>query len=112
MPKINDQRSLIMKALSDPYVLKILAYSYYSPKSIPEMSLKLDIPIASCYRKVKLLEKLGLIEKVGTKLTIEGKRVALYRSKLSQMAIEMRGSRVIIRLKVDESIVKYDLNLI
>jgi len=101
-----------MKALSDPYAQKILTSSYYSPTSIPDMSIKLNINIKSCYRKVKLLEKLGLIEKVGTKLTIEGKRVALYRSKLSQMAIEMRGSRVIIRLKVDESIVKYDLNLI
>ncbi|MCD6503378.1 MAG: helix-turn-helix transcriptional regulator [Euryarchaeota archaeon] len=112
MPKVNDPKSLIMKALSDPYVLKILAYSYYSPRSIPEMSLELDIPIASCYRKVKLLESLGLMEKVGTKLTIEGKRVALYRSRLSHMAIEMRGSKVVVRLKIDESIVKYDLNLI
>ena len=107
-----NQRSLLLKALSDQYILRIIAYSAYTPRSIPEMSQNLRIPIASCYRKVKLLEQLGLIEKVGSKLTIEGKRVALYRSKVSRLSMEMHGSKMVIKIKIDDRILQYNMNII
>ncbi len=54
---MDENTSTVLSLLSDPYVLKILAYTSNTSRSIPEISMGLQIPIASCYRKVKALEK-------------------------------------------------------
>ncbi len=92
----------IGKILMDKYVLKILAYTSNTSRSIPEISMGLQIPIASCYRKVKALEKLGLIKCVGTKLTPDGKRVRVYQSNLEDVKIELANNKLRIRLKISE----------
>lgn len=45
-------------------------------------SLRFDIPIAVCYRRVNILEKAGLLKGTSTLLTQEGKRVVTYKSNL------------------------------
>jgi hypothetical protein len=72
----------VSKMLSDEYIMKILAGSFKVPKSARDLSIKYDIPLAACYRKIHDLEQLGLLECIDKILTQEGRRVKMYRSQL------------------------------
>ncbi len=79
--------SNISQLLADRYSLKILAATYHRPRSTQELSLILDIPIASSYRRVKELEKEGLLKVVGRPLTREGKRYKIYQSQVNNITL-------------------------
>ena len=79
--------SNISQLLADRYSLKILAATYNKPRSTQELSLILDIPIASSYRRVKELEKEGLLKCVGKPLTREGKRFKIYQSQVNNITL-------------------------
>jgi hypothetical protein len=68
--------------ITDKYSVRILVGTSKKPKSAIELSEKFGIPIAACYRKIKDLEKAGLIRCVERKLTRKGKRVSMYLSQL------------------------------
>ena len=88
------------KILSDEYALKILAGSFKEPKSAQELSLKFDIPIAVCYRKIHDLETSGFIDCVDKILTQEGRRVRLYRSQLKGAYIFFEQGKLRVRLSL------------
>lgn len=85
--------------LADNYTLKILADTFINPKSAQEISIKHDIPIAACYRRVHSLESLGLLKCTDTIVNRYGKRVKRYISCIrSILLIFERG---IMNVKLD-----------
>ncbi len=69
--------------LSDEYVIKVLSATYERPLSVQEISIRFEIPIASCYRRIHELEKAGLVKCTSRILTRKGKRLKLYSSNIS-----------------------------
>jgi predicted transcriptional regulator len=63
-----------------------------------KLSYHLGIPIAVCYRRLRELEHLGLIEEVGKKLTQKGKWIRLYKSKLKNAEIYMIDNKVKVKI--------------
>jgi len=76
-----------LKFFADGDTLKILAECYVTPLSVKELSIKYDIPIAGCYRRVRALEKSGLIKCVEERLSDKGKIVKIYRSSMKSAYI-------------------------
>ena len=72
----------VTKLLSDEYTVKILTATYKMPRSANYLRIKFDIPIAACYRRIRELEKMSLLNITEKILTPRGKRVALYQSNL------------------------------
>jgi predicted transcriptional regulator len=68
--------------ITDKYSVRILVGTTKKPKSAIELSEKFGIPIAACYRKIKELERAGLLRCVERRLTRKGKRVSMYISQL------------------------------
>ena len=68
--------------LTDEYSAKILLATYKRKISAQEISQRYGIPIAACYRKIRILEEVGLIQCVERILTQKGKTMKLYRSLL------------------------------
>ena len=68
------------KLLTEEYSAKILLALMGRPKSALELSDKLDIPIAACYRKINLLESAGLICCEERKLTLQMRLVTSRRN--------------------------------
>ena len=66
--------------LTDEYSAKILLATYKRRISAQEISQRYGIPIAACYRKIRTLEEVGLIQCVDRILTQKGKRKNLYTS--------------------------------
>jgi len=58
----------------------------------------LGIPIASCYRKIKELEKAELIKSVSKSLTNFGKWVENYKSQINSVMISFQKNKLSVRI--------------
>ncbi|MEM2933317.1 MAG: winged helix-turn-helix domain-containing protein [Methanocellales archaeon] len=90
----------IMKLLADEYNIKILSASLKSPKSAQELSIDLNIPVASCYRKVRDLENANLLEVADSVLTPDGKRIKLYRSNVTRFYVTFEGEQLRVEINI------------
>jgi hypothetical protein len=72
----------ILNLISNRQVSKILISTYKVPKSVQTLSKINEIPIAACYRKVKILEELGFLRCVESRLNHNGKRVRYYQCQI------------------------------
>lgn len=100
--------------LTEEYAAKILLATMGKPKSAFDLSEKLGIPIAACYRKIKLLEDAGMITCCERKLTQAGKRISLYKSMVKNAQIVFERNKLTARIEmVDGSCenASYDLEL-
>jgi hypothetical protein len=88
------------RLLADEYVMKILSASFKTPRSAQELSLKFDIPIAVCYRKIKELQAVGLLKCVDRFLTREGKWVRLYQSQLVSAFVFYEKDKLRVKLQL------------
>ncbi|MEM0449847.1 MAG: winged helix-turn-helix domain-containing protein [Methanomassiliicoccales archaeon] len=68
--------------LTDEYSVKILVATIRVPKSAQDISEAFNIPIAACYRRIRDLEKEGLLVCTERRLSRQGKRVSYYLSML------------------------------
>jgi predicted ArsR family transcriptional regulator len=90
----------------DTYAAKILVACARKPKHALELSRRLDIPIAACYRRIHVLEKAGLLKPVDRALTQQGKRIALYQSQLKNAYIFFEGGKLRVRFQMVTGLVE------
>lgn len=93
-----EQATNIAQLVTDEYGAKILIATYHKPKSAIELSQKLAIPIAACYRRIHALEKAGLLECVGVVDGLKGKKMRLYKSRLEKVLIYFEKGKMRVRL--------------
>ena len=92
--------------LTDEYSAKILLATFKRKMSAQEISSKYGIPIAACYRKIKSLEDVGLIECVDRVLTPKGKRKNLYLSRLKTAFIFFENGKLRARFHLSTGVTK------
>lgn len=100
--------------ITEEYSAKIILATMGKPKTAFELSEKLGIPIAACYRKIKLLEQAGMIVCVERRLTQAGKRISLYKSKVKNAQIIVERNKLRARIEmVDGSMTdtSYDMDM-
>lgn len=90
--------------ISDQYAGIILASTYNSPKSAREISAKYNIPIAACYRRIRELERIGLLVCAGVAYDGHGKGTKLYQSQLNGAYIYLLGDRLKVHFKLASGI--------
>lgn len=90
----------ITQLLTDEYSVKILVATLRCPHSVQEISEDYGIPIAACYRRVKELEKAGLIECVERRLSPRGKRVSYYLSLLKNAYVFFEKGKLRVRFQL------------
>ena len=86
--------------ITDKYSVRILVGTTKKPKSAIELSEKFGIPIAACYRKIRELEKAGLLRCVERRLTRKGKRVSMYISQLKTAYLFFENGRLRMRFQL------------
>ena len=84
----------VTKLLSDEYTVKILTATFNLPRSANYLSAKFNIPIAACYRRIRDLERMELLQVSEKILTPQGKRVKLYRSNLKSAYLKFENGRL------------------
>jgi predicted transcriptional regulator len=87
------------RLFTEEYTGKILLATMGKPKDVYELSNMLGIPIAVCYRKIKLLEETGLMSSPERKLTQAGKRISVYKSNVKNAQIVFERNNI--RAKIE-----------
>ncbi len=89
----------LAQVLMDEYNMNILAATNHKARSARELAFMFDIPLASCYRKLRELTASGLVEQEGSELTPDGKRYKVYRSRVG--CVTLVYDKGTLRMKVD-----------
>lgn len=77
----------ILAALGNKYSAEILCAAG-TPKSAQALSEDIEIPIATCYRRIEELVDAGLLTCEGRQLSEEGRRTNIYRRTLDEIEID------------------------
>ncbi len=76
----------ILSALGSKYSAEILCAAG-TPKSAQALSDDIEIPIATCYRRIQDLVDAGLLTCEGRQLSAEGRRTNIYRRTLDEIEV-------------------------
>lgn len=79
--------------LGDEYSTEILAATD-DPKSARELSNQLEVPIATCYRRIEDLVEAGLLTEVGRELSDRGRRTSVYRRTVDDLTVSFENGEV------------------
>lgn len=77
----------MIEVLGNKYNTEILSAAE-DPKSAQELSEELDVPIATCYRRISELEDAKLIELHDRPLSDEHRRVKVYRRRVDGIEVD------------------------
>jgi len=70
------------------------------PRSAQEIAEKFGIPIAACYRRIRDLQKVGLIECKERRLSQQGKRVSYYLSTVKNAYVFFENGRLKVKFQL------------
>ena len=80
----------ILQIMADKYSRDLLRVTQNFPKSAFKIADETGIPISTVYRRIQKLRDLGLLRTSG-EITLEGKRHALYQSKVKAISSTVTG---------------------
>ncbi|MFB6195621.1 MAG: winged helix-turn-helix domain-containing protein [Haloplanus sp.] len=77
----------MLRVLGNEYNPQILSFAH-EPRSAQELSDELDVPIATCYRRIEELTDADLLEHHDRVLSDERRRVNVYRRNIEEVSVE------------------------
>lgn len=77
----------VVRTLGNKYSAEILGATNET-RSAQELSDRLDIPIATCYRRIEELTEIGLLSLEDSVLSEERRRVDVYRREVDQVTVD------------------------
>jgi len=80
--------------------VKILVATLRCSHSAQEISAEFGIPIAACYRRIKELEGVGLVECCERRLSRQGKRISYYISLLKNAYVFFENGKLKVRFQL------------
>lgn len=80
----------VLRVLGNEYNPEILEATH-EPRSAQELSDELDVPIATCYRRIDELTEADLLELHDRPLSDEHRRINVYRRRIDEVTVEFTG---------------------
>lgn len=92
----------VLRVLGNEYNAEILEATD-EPYSAQELSDELDVPIATCYRRIDELTEADLLELYDRPLSDEQRRINVYRRNVDEIRVEFgeEGCRVTVQKRSD-----------
>lgn len=90
----------MLNVLGDEHSRKILIATHIKPRTAMEIAEGNGIPIAACYRRIKLLEDMAFIQKDEQILTQNGKRRWTYISNIHKMELYYSDGKIAARCEL------------
>jgi predicted transcriptional regulator len=91
--------SEFLELLGNKYIDEILSLTSMKECSALELSKELNIPLATVYRKLKLLENSEMIENVKTTINLSGNEEKYYRCLVNEATVSFHDGKFSIDLK-------------
>lgn len=92
--------------LGSKYVNTILSRTSVKECSASELSNELNIPLATVYRKLKLLEESGLLENIKTIIDISGNEEKFYRCLISEATVTFHKGKLSVKVEMMDHVNK------
>lgn len=86
-----------LRVLGNQYNAEILQATH-EPRSAQELSDELDVPIATCYRRIDELTEVDLLELHDRPLSDEHRRINVYRRNVDEVHVEFEGEDCIVSI--------------
>lgn len=90
------------QTVMDPYSARILLGTYAAAVSALELSRRFAIPIAACYRRIRQLERMGLMYCERALPSRNGKGLQLFRSRLKSVRVSLEDGRLTASIVIDD----------
>ncbi|GEM_PF-759635 len=97
-----DSAEAFIELLADGYARAIMSMTSKKECSALELSQELDIPLATVYRKLKLLEDSMLIQNVKTIITFSSNEEKYYRCVLREATVRFRNGELSVSLDKED----------
>jgi predicted transcriptional regulator len=88
----------MLRVLGNEYNPQILSFAH-EPRSAQELSDELDVPIATCYRRIEELTDANLLEHHDRVLSDERRRVNVYRRNIEEVVVNFSEGDVSVEVE-------------
>jgi predicted transcriptional regulator len=88
----------MLRVLGNEYNPEILSFAH-EPRSAQELSDELDVPIATCYRRIEELTDAELLEHHDRVLSDERRRVNVYRRNIDEVVVDFSEGDVAVSVE-------------
>lgn len=92
----------VSQTVMDAYSARILLGTCESAVSALDLSHRFGIPIAACYRRIRQLERMGLVYCERALPSRNGKGLQLFRSRLKSVRISLEEGRLKASIILDD----------
>lgn len=89
-----------LEILGSKYIDAILSRTSVEECSANKLSNELKIPLATVYRKIKLLEEAGLIENIKTIINNSGNEEKFYRCLISEATVNFHDGKLSVKVEI------------
>jgi hypothetical protein len=96
----------ISRLLMDEYCERILVGTATKAKSAAQISTENNIPLTTCYKKIRLLKEMGFMKCVETYIDGSGKSIGLFKSELKKANIYYKNGMIKVRFEFHSGKVK------
>ena len=96
----------------DKHTSKLLDLTSERPYNAAELSVEIGIPIAACYRRIRMLKEAGLIREDSKVVSDNGKSVSAYVSAVDSAEVVLRDGRLTINMTVDGESAEDEIDLL
>ncbi len=98
----NTDNEELVELLGNKYSREILSLTSSMECSALQLTKELGIPLATVYRKLKLLEETGLIRHVKTIINLSGNEEKYYRCAIHEIKVNFYKGMLRVNLKMEE----------
>jgi predicted transcriptional regulator len=99
--KMKDEEILI-ELLGNKYTREILSLTSNTECSAFQLCRELGIPLATVYRKLKLLEQTGMVKHVKTIINLSGNEEKYYRCAIEEVEVNFNKGMLSVNLQMEE----------
>jgi len=100
------------RLMLDEYASRILTLTEEHAMNATELSDALGIPMAACYRRIRMLKGAGMLREENKAVSAGGKSVSLYRSTVESAEVVLTDGRLLVKIRAngEDSSDSVDLN--
>ncbi|MEW5747991.1 MAG: helix-turn-helix domain-containing protein [Candidatus Thermoplasmatota archaeon] len=89
------------RLMLDEYASQILALTAERAMNATELSDALGIPMAACYRRIRMLKGAGMLREQEKAVSAGGKSVSLYRSTVESAEVVLTDGRLQVKIRAN-----------
>lgn len=99
------------RLMLDQYASRILALTSERAMNATELSDALGIPMAACYRRIRMLKGAGMLREEDKAVSAGGKSVSLYRSTVESAEVVLTDGRLQVKIRANGQDASDSVNL-